>query len=185
MQISDSSLKVLSLCCCLKSPRPGMSIVFSVLLYRLTMLGQPNNISTRVTFQHVLHWFQWPTSRTPFHAHFDINLASSQFTLVMLSVDFCCLSNSAFTYSKYGYINVTGGKVQYIEDIYFFEVNTKYISSSVLKILMFSTHKMKYIWYLQKEKKFSFYFILFRRFTVNRVTVFRTKIQRIVCDRIP
>ena len=44
-----------------------------------------------------------------------------------------------------------------IEDIYFFQVNTKYISSSVLKhqnfhdcaarvkILMFSTHEMKYI----------------------------------------
>ena len=37
------------------------------------------------------------------------------------------LSNSAFTYSKDGHITVTVGKVQYIEDIYFFEVNTKYI----------------------------------------------------------
>ena len=41
--------------------------------------------------------------------------------------------------------------VEYIEDIYFFEVNTKYISSNVLKIsviarvklLIFSIHEMK------------------------------------------
>ena len=60
-------------------------------------------------------------------------------------------------------------RIIYIEDIYFFEVNTKYISSSVLKtsefsrvkILMFSTHEMKYIWYLPKKSKFSFYFVLF------------------------
>ena len=45
----------------------------------------------------------------------------------------------------------------YIEDIYFSEVNTKYISSSVLKILMLSTHEMKYIWYLP-EKKVIFFF---------------------------
>ena len=62
---------------------------------------------------------------------------------------------------------------KYIEDIYFFAVNTKYISSSVLKtsefsqvcltseILMLSTHEMKYIWYLPKKCKFSFYFILY------------------------
>ena len=43
-----------------------------------------------------------------------------------------------FTYSKYGHITVTVGKVQYIEDIYFFEVNTKYISSSVYKTSEFS-----------------------------------------------
>ena len=59
----------------------------------------------------------------------------------------------------------------YIEDIYFFEVNTKYISSSVLKtsyfhecaarmkISMFSAHEMNYISYLQK--KVNFLFILF------------------------
>ena len=57
---------------------------------------------------------------------------------------------------------------KYIEDIYFFEVNTKYISSSVLKtsefswvrsrmkISMFSTHEMKYIWYLLKKVHFLF-----------------------------
>ena len=67
----------------------------------------------------------------------------------------------------------------FIEDIYFFEVNTKYISSSVLKtsefhecaarvkISMFSTQKMKYIWYLPRKSKFSFYCILFRRLTAN------------------
>ena len=91
---------------------------------------------------------------------------------------------------------LTNQMSRYIEDIYFFEVNNKYISSSVLKASefsqvrstsensMFSTHKMKYIWYLPKKNN-SFYFILFRRFTVNQVMVFRTKIQRIVCDRIP
>ena len=62
----------------------------------------------------------------------------------------------------------------YVEDIYFFEVNTKYISSSVLKasafsrvhktseIMMFSTHEMKHIWYLPKKSIFSsfLYFLL-------------------------
>ena len=63
--------------------------------------------------------------------------------------------------------------LKYIEDIYFFEVNTKYISSSavkkksvfftsyaLVKMLIFSLHEMKYIWYLPKKSKFSFYFIL-------------------------
>ena len=62
-----------------------------------------------------------------------------------------------------------------IEDIYFFEVNTKYISSSAVekisifhecvarvKMLIFSPHEMKYIWYLPKKSKFSLYFILNR-----------------------
>ena len=60
-----------------------------------------------------------------------------------------------------------------IEDIYFFEVNIKYISSSAVKkisifhecvarvkMLIFSPHEMKYIWYLPRKSKFSFYFIL-------------------------
>ena len=59
----------------------------------------------------------------------------------------------------------------YIEDIYFFEVNTKYISPSELKTSKFSrvrrtsenldvsSHEMKYIWYLPIKSKFSFYFI--------------------------
>ena len=92
--------------------------------------------------------------------------------------------------------------VQYIEDIYFFEVNTKYISSSVLKTSEFSRVRNTseksdvfnsrdeiYIFRIYPQKsKFSFYFILFRRFTVNRVTAFRDKRQiakRIVCDRLP
>ena len=63
--------------------------------------------------------------------------------------------------------------MEYIEDIYFFEVNTKYISSSAVKkisishecvarvkMLIFSPHEMKYIWYLPKKSKFSLYFIL-------------------------
>ena len=74
-------------------------------------------------------------------------------------------------------------KIDYIEDIYFFEVNTKYISSSAVKksvfftsassavkkiiifheciarvkMLIFSPHEMKYIWYLPKKSKLSFY----------------------------
>ena len=69
--------------------------------------------------------------------------------------------------------NERGHSLEYIEDINFFEVNTKYISSSVVKnisifhesvervkMLIFSLHKMKYIWYLLKTSKFSFYFIL-------------------------
>ena len=56
------------------------------------------------------------------------------------------------------YYTIVTAKYNYIEDIYFFEVNTKYISSSVLKhqnfhecaarmkISMFSTYEMKYIW---------------------------------------
>ena len=61
--------------------------------------------------------------------------------------------------------------MQYIEDIYFFEVNTKYISLSVLKTSEFSrvcsksensdvfNSDMKYILYLQK--KVNFLFILY------------------------
>ena len=32
------------------------------------------------------------------------------------------------------------------------------------------THEMTYIWYLPKKSKFSFSFILFRRFTVNHAS---------------
>ena len=61
----------------------------------------------------------------------------------------------------------------YIEDIYFFEVNTKYICIECgekistfheciarVKMLIFSPHKMKNIWYLPKKSKFPFYFLL-------------------------
>ena len=54
-----------------------------------------------------------------------------------------------------------------------FEVNIKYISSSAVKkisifheciarvkMLIFSLHEMKYIWYLPKKSKFSLYLIL-------------------------
>ena len=87
--------------------------------------------------------------------------------------------------------------MQYIEDIYFSEVNTKYISSSVLKTSEFSRVRSTvensdvfksrdeiYLVFTEKSK-FSFYFILFQRSTVNQVTAFRTKRQRIVCDKIP
>ena len=69
--------------------------------------------------------------------------------------------------------------MQYKEDIYFFEVTTKYISSSVLKTSEFSrVHSTSensdvfksrdeiYLVFTEKSK-FSFYFILFRRFMVN------------------
>ena len=45
-----------------------------------------------------------------------------------------------------------------IQDTYFFEVNTKYISSNVLKISAFS--RVKYFCYLPK-KKVNFLFILY------------------------
>ena len=78
-------------------------------------------------------------------------------------------------------------------------MNTKYISSSVLKTSDFSRvrstsensdvfNSRDEIYSVFTEKsKLSFYFIhvLFRRFTGNRVTVFKTKRQRNVCDRIP
>ena len=63
--------------------------------------------------------------------------------------------------------------MQYIEDIYFFEVNTKYISSSVLKTSEFSqvcimsensdffnSRDEIYLVFTEKSS-FSFYFILF------------------------
>ena len=55
--------------------------------------------------------------------------------------------------------------MQYIEDICFFEVNTKYISSSELKTSEFSrvrsTSENFYVSTLPKKSKFSFYFILY------------------------
>ena len=50
---------------------------------------------------------------------------------------------------------------------------------------VFNSRDEIYLVFHLEKSKFSFYFILFRRFMVNRVTVFRTKRQRIVCDRIP
>ena len=47
---------------------------------------------------------------------------------------------------------------------------------------VFNSRDEMYLVFTEKSK-FSFDFILFRRYTVNRV--FRTKRQRIVCDRIP
>ena len=78
---------------------------------------------------------------------------------------------------------------KYIEDIYFFAMNTKYVSLSVLKtsefsqvchmseILMLSTHEMKYIWFLPpKKSKFSFNFILYIGYMItsaeNAKTIF-------------
>ena len=70
--------------------------------------------------------------------------------------------------------------IKYIEDIYFFEVNTKYISSSVLKTSEFSlvrstnenfdvfNSRDEIYLVFTKKSKFSFYFVLFRRFTVNQ-----------------
>ena len=76
-----------------------------------------------------------------------------------------------------------------IEDIDFFEVNTKYISSSVLKTSEFSQVRSRsenfdvfnsrddiYLVFTKKSK-FSFYFILFRRFTVNQLTMLQAKSQ--------
>ena len=61
---------------------------------------------------------------------------------------------------------------KYIEDIYYFGVNTKYISSravtknSILRVCSTSENtditpnKMKYIWFSPKKSKCSFYVIL-------------------------
>ena len=49
--------------------------------------------------------------------------------------------------------------------MYFLAVNTKYISSNVLKILVisrvFSIHEMKYFWYLPKKVNFLFIYFFF------------------------
>ena len=64
--------------------------------------------------------------------------------------------------SHYNVLANVSRRMKYIEDIYFFEVNTKYISSSAVKknqyffhecvarvkMLIFSQHEMKYILYL-------------------------------------
>ena len=77
--------------------------------------------------------------------------------------------------------------LQYIEGIYFFEVNTKYISSSVLKTSEFSRVRSTsenldvfnsrddiYLVFTEKSK-FSFYSILFRRLTVNQLTMLQAE----------
>ena len=66
-------------------------------------------------------------------------------------------------------INYIVDGAKYIEDIYFFEVSTKYISSSAsekisifqecVKMLIYTSHEMKFIWYL--PKKVNFLFILY------------------------
>ena len=38
-------------------------------------------------------------------------------------------------------------------------------------MLLFSTHKIKFVWYLPKQSKISFYFILFQRTTGNETTL--------------
>ena len=62
-----------------------------------------------------------------------------------------------------------------------------------MKSSMFSTHKMKYIWYLLKKSKFSFYFILFLEDLqfIILLTMLQgesqwcKRRQRSICDRIP
>ena len=91
-----------------------------------------------------------------------------------------------------------------IEDIYFFEVNTKYIPSSVLtasyltrvrstseNFVGFNSRDDIYLVFTEKSK-FSFYFtfVLLRRFLVNQLTMLQTESQlyktrqRSICDRI-
>ena len=75
----------------------------------------------------------------------------------------------------------------YIEDIYFFEVNTKYISSSVLKHQSFhewehfdvfnSRDDSLYIWFLLKNVNFLFILYVFRRLTVYQSTMLQTESQ--------
>ena len=79
--------------------------------------------------------------------------------------------------------------MEYTEDIYLLEVNTKYVSSSVLKTLEFSRicstseifdvfNSRDDIYLVFTEKiKYSFYFIIFRRFTVNQLTMLQAESQ--------
>ena len=81
----DSNLKVLFRRCCLVAPTWEVDSDFClvVLSHDATSSnarGQTNNIAKRVTLVPAA------TCRTPYYAHFDINLASSQFTSVALSV---------------------------------------------------------------------------------------------------
>ena len=83
---------------------------------------------------------------------------------------------------------------KYKEDIYFFEVNTKYISSSVLKTSEFSRVRSTsenfdvfnsrdeiYLVFTEKKSKFSFYFTFFYfryfRFSVNQLTILQAESQ--------
>ena len=51
---------------------------------------------------------------------------------------------------------------------------------------MLSTHELEiYLEFTEKSECDIFFFISLWRFTISRVTVFRTKRQRIVCDKIP
>ena len=105
-----------------------------------------------------------------------IKLAASWFDRQSLSFEAHLLFGDRFEHNS-----------KYIEDIYFFEVNTKYISSSVLTTSEFSwvrsTNENFDVFnsrddiYLvfTKKSKFSFYFILFRRFTVNLLTMLQAE----------
>ena len=47
-----------------------------------------------------------------------------------------------------------------------------------MKIWMFSTHEMKYIWYLLNKSKFSFYFIILEDLQlINLLTMFQAESQ--------
>ena len=78
---------------------------------------------------------------------------------------------------------------KYIEDIYFFAVNTKYISSSVINTSKFSRVRSAsenfdvfnprddiYLIFTEKKKIF-FLFYTFRRFTVNQLTMLQGESQ--------
>ena len=75
--------------------------------------------------------------------------------------------------------------MSYIDDIYFFEVNTKYISSSVLKTSdtnenfdVFNSRDEIYL-VLTSKSKFSFYFILFLKDLqlINLLTMLQAESQ--------
>ena len=85
---------------------------------------------------------------------------------------------------------ITSGRVEFLSpvDIYFFEVNTNYIPSSVLKtseILrvpntsenfnVFNSRDYIYLVFTETKSKFSFYFIPFRRFTFNHLTMLQAE----------
>ena len=51
-----------------------------------------NNIAraTKYLLKRVLYWFRWRPCQKPYNAHFDVNVALTQYTLRTLIVDFQC-----------------------------------------------------------------------------------------------
>ena len=91
MRESNLNLGVIAL----SRPDVGVSIVFPGWWYRLmriwpVMQEQRNNLAMRVTLVPVANMSK------AFYAHFDVNVALSQYIPVTYSVDFRCLDSKVF-----------------------------------------------------------------------------------------